>query len=56
MIKIENVKKTFDKNIVLKNVNLSIKKGEIQALLGANGAHYIKFKIPGTGTCYACVS
>ena len=38
MIKIENVKKIFDKNIVLKNVNLSIKKGEIQALLGANGA------------------
>jgi len=33
-----NVCKSFSKNRVLKNINLSLKKGEVHALLGQNGA------------------
>ncbi len=35
---INNVKKSFKENVVLKNVNISVKTGSIYALLGANGA------------------
>ena len=38
MIQIKNIKKSFGKNEVLKNINLSIKKGEIVAILGPSGS------------------
>lgn len=38
VIKVKNVQKTYDKRVVLKQVDLEIKKGEIVALLGRNGA------------------
>lgn len=38
LIKIENLVKKYDKSIVVKSVNLDIKKGEIFGLLGPNGA------------------
>lgn len=38
VIKVKNVQKTYDKRVILKQMDLEIKKGEIVALLGRNGA------------------
>lgn len=38
VIKVKNVQKTYDKRVILKQVDLEIKKGEIVALLGRTGA------------------
>jgi phospholipid/cholesterol/gamma-HCH transport system ATP-binding protein len=38
MIKIENICKSFDGNDILKNVNLDIKKGSTQVILGKSGS------------------
>jgi ABC-2 type transport system ATP-binding protein len=38
IIEIKGLQKSFDKNRVLRDVNLSVKEGEIFALLGSNGA------------------
>ncbi|ATZ21215.1 ABC transporter ATP-binding protein [Mesoplasma tabanidae] len=38
MIEIKNISKKFGKNLVLSNINLTIKKGESLALLGSNGS------------------
>lgn len=38
MIELENIHKSFNGNIVLKNLSLKVKSGEIYGLLGANGA------------------
>ncbi len=38
IIELKNINKSFDKNVVLKDVSLTIKGGEIYALLGENGA------------------
>lgn len=38
MIQLSNVKKYFDKQIVLNNINLTIKSGEIIAIIGPSGA------------------
>ncbi len=38
MIKIQNIKKSFGKLEVLKDINLEIKKGEIVAILGPSGS------------------
>lgn len=38
MVQVKDLQKSFDKNHVLKGVNLDIKQGEIFALLGSNGA------------------
>jgi ABC-type multidrug transport system ATPase subunit len=38
VISIKNVSKSFGKNLVLDNVSLEIKKGEIFGLIGLNGA------------------
>ena len=38
MIKITNLKKSFGNNIVLDNLNCSIKTNSIYGLIGANGA------------------
>ncbi len=37
-IRLENIKKSFEENVVLNGVNLSIGKGEIVAIAGENGA------------------
>lgn len=38
MIKLNNISKRFDKNSVLKNINLEIKDGEKVLITGQNGA------------------
>lgn len=38
MIKIENLTKKFDKNEVLKDINLEINKGEVLAIIGPSGS------------------
>lgn len=38
MLKIENVTKKFDENIILNNISLEINKNEVVTLLGSNGA------------------
>ena len=38
MIKVSNVKKSFDKTIVLENLDCHVKKGSIYGLIGSNGA------------------
>jgi ABC-2 type transport system ATP-binding protein len=38
LIALNNIEKRFGKNLILKNINLEINKGEIFGLLGPNGA------------------
>ena len=38
ILKIENLSKSYDKNLVLKNINLEIEEGSILGLIGPNGA------------------
>jgi len=38
VIKVENLQKKYGENVVLKNISFEVKKGEIFALLGTNGA------------------
>lgn len=38
LLKIKNIKKKYDKTLVLQGINLDIYKGEILSLLGVNGA------------------
>jgi len=38
MLEVKNLSKQFDGNYVLKNVNLSIRDGEVYGLIGANGS------------------
>lgn len=38
MIKIKNLKKYYGKELVINNVSLEIKKGEIYAIVGHSGA------------------
>lgn len=48
MIEIRNLKKTFNDNTILKNINISIEKGEIYGLVGKSGA--------GKSTLLRCVN
>ena len=38
LLKVENVGKSFEGNVVLKNVSFTINEGEIVGLVGENGA------------------
>lgn len=38
MIEVKNIKKSFRNKVVLKDISISVKKGEIVGLLGPNGA------------------
>lgn len=38
MLKVENIKKSYGNNVILKNINLEIQEGEVYGLIGANGA------------------
>lgn len=38
LLEISNLKASFDKKIILKNINLKVNKGEIHALMGPNGS------------------
>jgi ribose transport system ATP-binding protein len=38
LLSLHGVQKSFDSNLVLKNINFSVNKGEIHALVGENGA------------------
>ncbi|MBR3887782.1 MAG: amino acid ABC transporter ATP-binding protein [Clostridia bacterium] len=38
MIKVKNLKKNFGKHEVLKNINFSVKKGDITTIIGASGS------------------
>ena len=48
VIKVENIKKTFDGNQVLKGINLEVHQGEILALMGSSGG--------GKTTLLKCIS
>ena len=37
MLKVSNLRKSFDKNEVLKGVNLEVKNGEIAVIVGPSG-------------------
>ena len=37
VIKMENVSKSFQKNIVLDNLNLEVEQGELVAIIGKSG-------------------
>ena len=37
-VQVENLKKSYNNNTVLKGLNFEVRKGEIFALLGINGA------------------
>ena len=38
LLEINNLKVTFENKLILKNINLNIKKGETHALMGPNGS------------------
>ncbi|MBQ6512561.1 MAG: amino acid ABC transporter ATP-binding protein [Methanobrevibacter sp.] len=38
MLKIENLKKSFGDNVVLKDISLSVEKGEVLAIIGPSGS------------------
>lgn len=38
LLKIEGLSKSFGENVVLKDINLEVKPGEIVGLVGENGA------------------
>ena len=38
LIKIENLHKSFEKNEVLKGINLEIKRGEVVVIIGPSGS------------------
>ena len=38
IIEVKNLKKQFGKNVVLDNINLEIKKGEVVSLIGPSGS------------------
>lgn len=38
ILKVENIKKSFNNNVVLKDINLSVNKGEVVCLIGASGS------------------
>lgn len=38
IIEVKNLKKQFEKNVVLDNINLEIKKGEVVSLIGPSGS------------------
>ena len=38
LIRVKNLTKSYNNSIVVNNLNISIRKGEIFGLLGANGA------------------
>ena len=48
IIKIENLKKSFGEHVVLKGVDLSVKKGEVVSIIGASGS--------GKSTMLRCVN
>ena len=38
MLELKNIRKSFGKNVILKNVSLSINNGEIVSILGPSGS------------------
>ena len=38
LLEIKNLKVSIEENIILKNLNLKVKKGEIHAIMGPNGS------------------
>ncbi|MFI3839057.1 amino acid ABC transporter ATP-binding protein [Staphylococcus hominis] len=38
MIKVQNLNKSFNKNVVLKDINLKVNKGEVVAIIGPSGS------------------
>lgn len=38
MIKVQNLNKSFNKNVVLKDINLEVNKGEVVAIIGPSGS------------------
>ena len=47
MLKVENLTKTFDKNVAVNNISFNASKGKIFGLLGRNGA--------GKSTIFRCI-
>lgn len=38
MLELKNIRKSFGKNVILKNISLSINNGEIVSILGPSGS------------------
>ena len=38
LLEVKNLKKSFDDNVVLKDISLNVEKGEVLAIIGPSGS------------------
>ena len=38
LLEVKNLKKSFDDNVVLKDISLSVERGEVLAIIGPSGS------------------
>ena len=43
ILRLENIAKTFTHNVVLRDINFSLRVGEVHALVGENGAGKVQW-------------
>ena len=49
ILEIKNLKKSYGKNEVLKDISLSVKKGEVISIIGSSGSRWRSFCPSGRG-------